>query len=56
MKGAIDHYEPGVFVSFDERAADLAVNTASLGFDLPDLQQKGLISIHHVFLDSPEGH
>ena len=38
VRGAIDHGEPGVFMSFDERIADLGVNVASLGFDLPELE------------------
>jgi len=29
--------EPGVFVSFDETAEDLAANVKSLGLDLPNL-------------------
>jgi circadian clock protein KaiC len=38
VRGAIDHGEPGLLVSFDERIGDLGVNVASLGFDLPELE------------------
>jgi KaiC/GvpD/RAD55 family RecA-like ATPase len=51
VKGALDHNEPGVFISFDERIADLRANVASLGFDLPGLEKRGLIALDHVFLD-----
>ena len=51
VRGALDHNEPGVFISFDERIADLGANVSSLGFDLPALEKRGLISLDHVFLD-----
>ena len=51
VKGALDYDEPGVFVSFDERIPDLAANVASLGFDLPGLNERGLIAMDHVQLD-----
>lgn len=51
VKGALDHGEPGVVVSFDERIDDLGANVASLGFDLADLQERGLIAADHVYLD-----
>ena len=51
VKGARDHAEPGVFVSFDERIVDLAANVSSLGFDLLELQERSLIAMDHVVLD-----
>jgi circadian clock protein KaiC len=51
VSGAVDHNEPGVFLSFDERVADLGVNTASLGFDLPRLQERGLVAADHVYIE-----
>lgn len=51
VRGALDDNEPGVFISFDERIVDLGANVASLGFDLPDLQRRGLLAMDHVFLD-----
>jgi circadian clock protein KaiC len=40
VRGAIDHSEPGLLVSFDERITDLSANVASLGFDLSDLDSR----------------
>ncbi len=51
VKGALEHNEPGVFVSFDERVADLGANVLSLGYDLPGLERRGLIAMDHVHLD-----
>ncbi len=54
VKGAAEHNEPGVFVSFDERIADLSANVRSLGFDLPALEKRGLLAMDHVHLDRHE--
>ena len=54
--GAVAHGEPGVFISFDERIADLGVNVASLGFDLPDLEARKLLATDYVHLDRQEMH
>src|SRR3954451_19690776 len=35
VRGALDFGEPGVFVSFEETADELAENVASVGWDLP---------------------
>jgi len=44
VRGATDFKEPGVFVAFEETAAELAQNVRSLGFDLDQLAaQKKLI-------------
>lgn len=56
VAGALEHQEPGVFVSFDERAQDLDTNTASLGFDLAGLQKHGRLIIDHIYLDRQEIH
>ena len=56
VRGAIDHGEPGVFMSFDERIPDLGVNVASLGFDLPDLEARKLLATDYVHLDRQELH
>ncbi|MDT8358344.1 MAG: circadian clock protein KaiC [Methanomicrobiaceae archaeon] len=48
LHGILDFGEPGVFMSFEESAKDLAENVASLGYDLEDLQEKGKIGIDHV--------
>lgn len=54
VRGARDLGEPGVFVAFEERAKDLERNVASLGFDLPDLQRRGLLVVDHVYVDPAE--
>ncbi len=48
--------EPAVFVTFDERAADLDTNSRSLGFDLAGLQAKSLLSIDYIHIDRQEIH
>lgn len=51
VRGAIEHGEPGVFVSFEERATDLAKNSASLGFDLEALIARKKLVIDRVAVD-----
>lgn len=51
VRGALDHGEPGVFISFEERVEDLHANVASLGFDLADLEKRNLLSIDHIHVD-----
>lgn len=53
VRGA-EQGEPGVFVSFEETAEDLAKNFASMGVDLPMLRAKQLVEIDHVRLDPNE--
>jgi circadian clock protein KaiC len=48
VRGALDHGEPGVFMSFEETAEDLADNVASLGVDLPALQEQGRLAVDVV--------
>jgi circadian clock protein KaiC len=52
--GAIRYQEPGVFMSFEERAADLTANVGSLGFDLDDLIARRLLVIDHVRIERAE--
>src|SRR4051812_38962418 len=47
-RGAREYGDPGVFVSFEENAKELAANVASLGFDLDALAKKKLFAIDHV--------
>ena len=44
----------GVFICFEERAADLAANVASLGFDLAALIEDKKLFIDHVAIDRSE--
>ena len=54
VRGAIEFGEPGVFMAFEERAEDLELNVASLGFNLQKLQKDGLVKIDHVHIDKSE--
>ena len=54
VHGALDHGDAGVFIAFEERTEDLRTNVASLGFDLADLEERGLLSIDHVRVDPAE--
>ncbi|MGI8572600.1 MAG: circadian clock protein KaiC [Solirubrobacteraceae bacterium] len=48
VRGALDSNEPGVFIAFEEAPNELAQNVASLGWDLEDLQQRGLLAIDQI--------
>lgn len=50
VKGATEHAEPGVFISFEETADDLALNVSSIGYDLPALVAAKRIRIDHIDL------
>ncbi|MCW3115822.1 MAG: KaiC 1 [Segetibacter sp.] len=54
VKGATEFNEPGVFMAFEEKAEELSVNVASLGFDLDELQRKKLIKLDHVHIERSE--
>jgi circadian clock protein KaiC len=54
IHGALEHDEPGVFVSFEESAVDLAKNVASLGFDLGALIEEKKIAVDHVRVERNE--
>ncbi len=50
-RGALQFNEPGVCLSFEESAEDLAENSASLGFNLKALIKAKKILIDHVQVD-----
>ena len=54
VNGATQFGEPGVFMSFEERAEDLTANVASLGYDLGKLVTDGRIAIDHVRVERSE--
>lgn len=54
VRGATQFGEPGVFMAFEETAEELADNVRSLGFDLPDLGERGSILIDHVHVERSE--
>src|SRR5581483_431049 len=46
--GALEYSEPGLCISFEENAEELAQNMASLGYDLAGLEKKKMLVIDHV--------
>jgi circadian clock protein KaiC len=54
VNGATRFGEPGVFMSFEERAQDLTANFASLGYDLEGLVAAGTLAIDHVRIERSE--
>ena len=54
VRGAMDRGEPGVLFAFEESPAELAQNVASLGWDLKDLQARGLLAIDHIRISEGE--
>jgi circadian clock protein KaiC len=54
IRGAQQFNEPGVFIAFEEKAEELAVNVASLGFDLEKLQKEKKIKIDYVHINKNE--
>ena len=54
IRGAMEFSEPGVFMAFEEKAEELSMNVASLGFDLDKLQKDKLIKVDHVHIERSE--
>ncbi len=54
VHGATQFGEPGVFVMFEENAAELTANVRSLGFDLDRLARQKKIVLDHVHIDRSE--
>ncbi len=54
VNGAVQFGELGVFMSFEERAEDLAANVASLGYDLDGLVAERKLVIDHVRVERSE--
>ncbi len=54
IRGILDHQEPGVFMSFEEPAKDLALNMKSLGFDLETLKAEKKLAIDYVRVERAE--
>ena len=52
--GALLYGENGVFMSFEERAEDLAENVASLGYDIDTLIADGKLIVDHVRIEPAE--
>ncbi len=54
INGATEYGEPGVFISFEEPIADLAMNVKTLGFDLEKLAEEKKIALDHVRVERSE--
>lgn len=54
VNGATLFDEPGVFMSFEERAEDLVANVASLGYSLDGLVADKKLAIDHVHVERSE--
>lgn len=54
VNGALLYDEPGVFMSFEERAGDLADNVASLGYDVQKLVDDKRLVIDYVRVERAE--
>src|ERR1700758_3238940 len=54
IRGATDYNEPGVFMAFEETAAELTQNVRSLGFDLDELVKEKKLAIDYVRIERSE--
>lgn len=54
VRGATQHSEPGVFMSFEETIPDLSKNAASLGFDLDRMVADKKLFLDHVYISRSE--
>lgn len=54
VRGALEHDEPGVFVSFEETEAELAANVASFGWDLQELVESQKLALDRIHLERSE--
>ena len=54
VRGILDYSQPGVFMAFEETAAELTQNVASLGWDLDELTAAKKLSIDYVYIDPQE--
>jgi circadian clock protein KaiC len=53
-RGIIDYGKPGVLMAFEETEGDLAVNAASLGYDLHGLVSNGTLAMDHGRIERGE--
>src|ERR1700744_1628383 len=47
VRGITRFNEPGVFMAFEEKAGELAMNVGSLGFDLEQLQAENKLKVDY---------
>ncbi len=51
VRGAAEFGEPGVCISFEETAEELATNMASLGLDIGALVARKMLAVDHVYFE-----
>jgi circadian clock protein KaiC len=54
VKGALEHGEPGVIMTFEENIGDLVKNVASLGYDLGRLVEDRKVAVDYVHIERSE--
>src|SRR4051812_27231795 len=54
VRGALEFGEPGVLMTFEETAADIRKNVASLGFNITDMVARKQLVVDHVFINRNE--
>ena len=54
VRGAREFGEPGVLLAFEEDRGDLITNVGSLGFDLQQLEEDGMLAIDAFHIDPSE--
>jgi circadian clock protein KaiC len=54
VRGATQFGEPGVLMTFEESAADIRKNVASLGFNIADLVARRQLVVDHVYINRSE--
>ena len=54
VRGITQYGEPGVFMSFEETAEELAKNVSSLGFDVAGLVRRGKMAVDYVRVERSE--
>jgi circadian clock protein KaiC len=54
VNGALRFDEPGVLLTFEENAEEIASDVASLGFDLPQLVAAGKLAVDYVRVERSE--
>jgi circadian clock protein KaiC len=54
VNGTLHFDEPGVLMTFEENAEELACDVASLGFDLPDLIDRKKLAVDYVRVERSE--
>ena len=54
VNGALRYDEPGVLMTFEENAEELAADVASLGYDLPALVEQKRLAIDYVHVERSE--